>query len=338
MSEAMRILYSKDQLLNSKNEYLSNNIARVTVDQDKFERKKNELEEERKLLAEKEMFEDFKMKKRVPKKRGRASHEEALTAEPECKKIRKDSNWFERDEQWEAMDLGNWLEKAEARCNRYGLLRIRMQVEREEVLRKMENMRNESLQDVGEDVLDGWRASIKVVSGGTGDHTATVENVISAGEILSKGWKNPKDKNQNKNKEYNLVGLLGWWRRIEKLEEKFWNDSAMKKQEENIKRMHFQSKINFVRKMSGSVRKTEPNESGKPDEVDKPTRGYLEPKRKLFPVEELAGSPNKIRKTNASFTSTWRFWVGKERCTEQQQDFAVLSTGGAKSSDEQHHN
>ena len=90
--------------------------------------------------------------------------------------------------------------------------------------------------------------------------------------------------------------------------------------------------------MSGSVRKTKPNESRNPFEVDTPTRGYLEPKRKLFPVEELAGSPNKIRKTNASFTSTWRFWVGKERCTEQQQDLGVLSTGGANISDEQHHN
>ena len=53
MSEAIRILYSKDQLLNSKNEYLSNNITRVTVDQDKFERMKIELAEERKLIAEK---------------------------------------------------------------------------------------------------------------------------------------------------------------------------------------------------------------------------------------------------------------------------------------------
>ena len=103
--------------------------------------------------------------------------------------------------------------------------------------------------------------------------------------------------------------------------------------------MQNQSKINFVRKMSGSVRNTKPNESRDPVKVDTPTRGYLEPKRKLFPVEELAGSPNKIRKTNnASFTSTWRFWVGKERCTEQQQDLGVLSTGGANISDEQHHN
>ena len=162
----------------------------------------------------------------------------------------------------------------------------------------------------------------------------------------------------------NLVGLLGWWRRIEKSEEKFWNDSAKKQQEENIKKMKTQSKINFVRKMSGSVRKSKPNESRKPVEVDTPTRGYLEsnllkvkhapihkPKRKLFPVEELAGSPTKISKTNASFTSTWRFWVGKERCTEQQhvlhtisapfkktEDLAVLSTGGTNSSDEQQHN
>ena len=117
-------MYSQDQLLNSKNEYLSNNITRVTVDQDKFERKKNELEEERKLMAERDMFEDFKLKKKVPIKRDRTIHMEALTAEPRPKKIRKDSKWIEKDEHWEAMELGMWLEKAEARCTRYGLLRI----------------------------------------------------------------------------------------------------------------------------------------------------------------------------------------------------------------------
>ena len=47
--------------------------------------------------------------------------------------------------------------------------------------------------------------------------TKDVENVdseaISAGEIVLKG------RNKIKDKEYNLVGLVGWWRRNEKGEE-----------------------------------------------------------------------------------------------------------------------
>ena len=65
VAEAMRIYYSHDNLLNSKNEYLSNNIARVTVDIDKFERKKKELEEEKHALEASRMFEDFKLKNTV---------------------------------------------------------------------------------------------------------------------------------------------------------------------------------------------------------------------------------------------------------------------------------
>ena len=39
IGEAMKILFSKDKLLNSKNEYLANNISRVMVDEDKYEKK-----------------------------------------------------------------------------------------------------------------------------------------------------------------------------------------------------------------------------------------------------------------------------------------------------------
>ena len=55
------------------------------------------------------------MKKRVTMKRDRTSHKEALAAEAKPKKIIKDSNWLERDEPWDDLELGKWLEKAEVR-------------------------------------------------------------------------------------------------------------------------------------------------------------------------------------------------------------------------------
>ena len=167
---------------------------------------------------------------------------------------------------------------------------------------------------------------------GTGDHTTTVCSVdnLSAGEILPKG--------RNKKKEYNLMGLLGWWRRNEKDEEKFWKET-IKKQEETQKRI--MSKMNFVRKMcviekkKKSLDATVPNENISPVEVGIPalntnfqgikhaTTSNL--KRKGFPAEEQDGSPRKVRKTNASFTSTWGVLGGEQGCAEQH----VLPINGA---------
>ena len=55
------------------------------------------------------------------------------------------------------------------------------------------------------------------------------------------------------------------------------------------------------------------------------TTSNLNLKRKVFPAEELEGSPRKLRKTNASFTSTWWFWDGEQGCAEQH----VLPINGA---------
>ena len=54
VAEAITILYSKDQLLNSKNEYMANCLTRICVEENTFERKKREREEEEKDDREKE--------------------------------------------------------------------------------------------------------------------------------------------------------------------------------------------------------------------------------------------------------------------------------------------
>ena len=42
VAEAINIMYSKDQQLNSKNEYMANCLTRVCVEENRFERKKRE--------------------------------------------------------------------------------------------------------------------------------------------------------------------------------------------------------------------------------------------------------------------------------------------------------
>ena len=46
IGEAIKILYTPDTIPNSKNEYLSNNIPRLTILEVDWERKKREREEE----------------------------------------------------------------------------------------------------------------------------------------------------------------------------------------------------------------------------------------------------------------------------------------------------
>ena len=103
------------------------------------------------------------------------------------------------------------------------------------------------------------------------------------------------------------------------------------------------SKMNFVRKMcviekkKTSLDATVPNENISPVEVGIPslktnfqrikhaTTSNLNLKRKVFPAEEQDGSPRKVRKTNASFTSTWGVLGGEQGCAEQH----VLLINGA---------
>ena len=62
-AEAIAIMASHDQLLNSKNEYVTNCISRVTVSESTFERKERERKEEETEKKEKEEIEQFKARK-----------------------------------------------------------------------------------------------------------------------------------------------------------------------------------------------------------------------------------------------------------------------------------
>ena len=69
VSEAVMIHYSKDILLNSKNEYNSNCLTRLTIDENKFEKKTRERLEAIEEAKEKEAWELFKNRKRKEGKR-----------------------------------------------------------------------------------------------------------------------------------------------------------------------------------------------------------------------------------------------------------------------------
>ena len=63
VGEALRIHYSQDNILNSKSEYRSNNITRLAIEEDAWERReRSRLEEEEDRLA-KETVDQFKRDK-----------------------------------------------------------------------------------------------------------------------------------------------------------------------------------------------------------------------------------------------------------------------------------
>ena len=59
----MRIFCSKDQLLNSKGEYVQNSLSRITVNEESWERKERERKEEEEERKELERLELFKKQK-----------------------------------------------------------------------------------------------------------------------------------------------------------------------------------------------------------------------------------------------------------------------------------
>ena len=119
IGEAMKILFTKDKLLNSKNEYLANNISRVMVDEDKYEKKRREIREEKLEAEEKKALEDFKLLRKKTEKRQRENAnrlENQPRIEPLMKRRRLTPSRLENKWTEGELDLGKWLARAEERC------------------------------------------------------------------------------------------------------------------------------------------------------------------------------------------------------------------------------
>ena len=58
VAEALRINYSRDELLNSKGEYMGNSIIRLVVEEEAWERKKRAREDEEQEMVARKKVED----------------------------------------------------------------------------------------------------------------------------------------------------------------------------------------------------------------------------------------------------------------------------------------
>ena len=147
MAKALRIMTTKDRILNSKNEYLDNCIPRIRVDESKLDRMRREREEDQKEKDEQRMLEEFKIEKKSrkrqksPAKMGKDSR--GWESKPKLKKMRKDVNMHE--DFLSGVDLAEWLGRNERLCQRVGDLRERIKLEKAIVLAKIKNLRQEEI-------------------------------------------------------------------------------------------------------------------------------------------------------------------------------------------------
>ena len=332
VGEAMRILYTRDQILNSKNEYLSNNITRITVDGDKLERRRKDFEEAKEEADEKEAFERFKLlKKRCEKRQRPEKHcpEDHLQFAPRNKRMRLSSLGDDDTD----LDLGLWLCQAEARCNRVGWLKERIESEKLEMLRRLDEYRASPPNYDSEP--EGWRDNTNKKVGGveggkvnqpTHPPSPPKANIKISEDPLPDGLKevvptsNGPTRNQMRTmnpKPYNLLGLVGWWRRHEKLEEAFLRSPS------TSRKPHIPSLRKFFTQCTGNITNiTGVTEVKKTSStalcLDRtPTNIHAKNlKRKSEIVDgEILGSPLKKQKSN--FSATLQFWAGKQSSTEQ---------------------
>ena len=129
IAEAILIHLSKDKLLNSKNEYNSNCRARVTVEENVYERKKRERKEEEDSWKEKKAWNDCKWNRGAGKRRleqvlpdgwkRRDGKRARLDLDDEPQVV--EDSWLGQ------IDLEVWLDAAEGICLRAGNLRSRLE-------------------------------------------------------------------------------------------------------------------------------------------------------------------------------------------------------------------
>jgi hypothetical protein len=107
VAEAIKIHYSVDDLLNSKNEYNANHLSRVVVEENAFEKKKKAKEEELKELAEKKEWETFRLAHKTCPKRLRGKDTTIPNGWIKAKRLKR----METEE--ETIDLTDWWNRVE---------------------------------------------------------------------------------------------------------------------------------------------------------------------------------------------------------------------------------
>ena len=239
------------------------------------------------------------------------------------------------------LDLGTWLAAAEARCERAGRIRNRIERESQRVLKLMNE--RESKKGKGnhtlpvgeitesEELQAGWKnIPVSNAIGGTGNHAPTVGGAqnLPGGWTGEDGMKAKKQNKTSQNHSYNLVGLVGFWRRWERKEKIFLMEGTKKetkKREEKVARGTFvHSIINRIKPTTTVTEEEEYSSSTTYQsgvQVKSQTANIrVGQKRKndIFVTGEQFGSPVKTRKLN-NFEIARIFWVGKEGSAEDKQ-------------------
>jgi hypothetical protein len=177
VSEAVMIHYSKEILLNSKNENNSNCLTRLTVDENKFEKKTRERLEAIDEAKEKEAWEQFKKRKR---KEGflKRKKEEEIPGGTKSKKPR----WSIGDQEpatptmntgeesrggQEEMtdDLGICLERMEGICMRAGRRRKQLEFDKMRMVRRMDTLEQDNIMMDIHNILDERQPGVEDVGG-----------------------------------------------------------------------------------------------------------------------------------------------------------------------------
>ena len=154
VTEAVMIHYSPDILLNSKNEYNANCLARVKVDESRYEQKNRERMEALEEAKEKEAWSTFKNRKAGFRKR---KEKDDTPEVPKAKKPR-----IEQPQYPEVIDIGDWLGRMEKVCQRAGELRRYLGMDKLRMLRRMETLEEDQIlndiQPMWEEKLPcGWK-------------------------------------------------------------------------------------------------------------------------------------------------------------------------------------
>ena len=278
VTEALKIHTSCDELLNSKNEYASNCLARIVVDLDKYARRKKERIEEEEERVEAKRLEAFKIDKKRPK-RQRSSLQDPVTNTNKRLRLDKEEHFVQLEED---DDLGLWLRKCEERCLRVGELKRRLETDRVRVLGIMEGWPSNHhgrLESVATRAESSLGADLDCVEVNMDWGLATTSNpgrVVPSRDTTQGpeevGARHPNitpntrsglegvDGNRVKlatrrtkpTPEYKLTSYAAWWRRIEHLEAPFYKevrkeeDRRKKTKEEHVKKR--KEKEDFVRK------------------------------------------------------------------------------------------
>ena len=124
-----------------------NCIPRIRVDESKLDKIRREREEDQREQDEQRRLEEFKLEKcsrkrqNSPTKMGKDSR--GFGSRPIVKKMRRDMNLHE--DFISGVDLAEWLERNERLCQRVGDLTERMKLEKEMVLAKIKDFRQEEI-------------------------------------------------------------------------------------------------------------------------------------------------------------------------------------------------